>query len=223
MGVGQQFMGINTVMYYGPHIMKSIGFTDSMTQMFGTLGLGTTNFVFTVVTLLFIDKIGRRKFLLIGSMMATISLFLLVTCLSNESSFTSYLALVCLISYIIGYCISLGSLFWLMVAEIFPLHARGTCMSLIVAIQWAANFMVASTFLTILNALGMHMTFSIYGVVSLLVFLFAYFRIPETKGVPLEVIETNLKNGVKSRNLGKPVNTETVAKKVKAKVAQAIV
>lgn len=72
LGMFQQFMGINTVMYYGPHIMKNIGFTDSMTQMFGTLGLGTTNFIFTIITLLFIDKIGRRKFLLLGSLIAAV-------------------------------------------------------------------------------------------------------------------------------------------------------
>ncbi|MBP9769115.1 MAG: sugar porter family MFS transporter, partial [Burkholderiales bacterium] len=122
LGIFQQFMGINTVMYYGPHIMKQIGFSDATTQMFGTLGLGITNFVFTVITLMFIDKLGRRKFLLIGSMIAALSLFTMVFLLSNTiSGATAYLALFCLITYIIGYCISVGSLFWLMISEIFPL------------------------------------------------------------------------------------------------------
>lgn len=203
MGVGQQFMGINTVMYYGPHIMKNIGFSSSMTQMFGTLGLGITNFVFTVVTVFFIDKLGRRKFLLIGSMMAAISLFTMIFMLNNSASeITSYIALTCLVVYVIGYCISLGSLFWLMISEIFPLYARGTCMSLVVALQWGANFLVASTFLTILHALGVAATFSMYGVISLLVFVFVWFKVPETKGVPLETIENNIKRGLPTRLLG---------------------
>ncbi|MCX8514385.1 MAG: sugar porter family MFS transporter [Burkholderiales bacterium] len=204
LGVGQQFMGINTVMYYGPHIMKSIGFSNSLTQMFGTLGLGTTNFVFTIVTLLFIDRIGRRKFLLMGSMIAAISLFMMIWLLTNisDSQVSAYLAFVCLITYIIGYCISVGSLFWLMAAEIFPLNARGRCMSFVVAMQWGANFIVTSTFLTILSTLGMKVAFGIYGVVAILIFLFTLVKIPETRGVTLEVIESNLIKGVPSRYLG---------------------
>lgn len=203
MGIGQQFMGINTVMYYGPHIMKTIGFSDSMTQMIGTLGLGITNFVFTVITILFIDKIGRRKFLLLGSLVAAISLFTMVFLLSGTiSGSTAYLALFCLITYIMGYCISLGSLFWLMISEIFPLYARATCMSFVVAVQWGANFLVAATFLTILHALGIAATFSMYGVISLLVFIFVYFKVPETKGIPLEVIERDIEAGVATRCLG---------------------
>lgn len=203
LGMFQQFMGINTVMYYGPHIMKSIGFTDSMTQMFGTLGLGITNFVFTIVTLMFIDKIGRRRFLLIGSMLAAISLFAMIFLLNSElSGITAYLALSCLVFYIIGYCISLGSLFWLMISEIFPINARGTCMSFVVAIQWGANFLVAATFLTVLHTLGLSLTFSLYGIVALIVFIFVYLKVPETKGVPLETIEKNINAGVSTRLLG---------------------
>ena len=203
LGIFQQFMGINTVMYYGPHIMKQIGFSDSETQMFGTLGLGITNFVFTVITLMFIDKLGRRKFLLIGSMVAALSLFTMVFLLSSTiSGITAYLALFCLITYIIGYCISVGSLFWLMISEIFPLHARGTCMSFVVAVQWGANFLVAASFLTILHALGIAATFSMYGTIALIVFIYVYLKVPETKGVSLELIEQNIQKGLPTRLLG---------------------
>jgi MFS family permease len=152
---------------------------------------------------MFIDKIGRRKFLLIGSLVAAISLFTMVFLLSgNVSGSTAYLALICLITYIMGYCISLGSLFWLMISEVFPLYARATCMSFVVGVQWGANFLVAASFLTILHALGMGATFSMYGAISILVFIFVFFKVPETKGIPLEVIEKDLENGVSSRYLG---------------------
>lgn len=114
----------------------------------------------------------------------------------------AYIALICLVFYIIGYCISLGSLFWLMISEIFPINARGTCMSFVVAIQWGANFIVAATFLSILHTLGLSLTFSLYGIISVIVFIFVYFKVPETKGVPLEVIEKNINDGVPSRLLG---------------------
>lgn len=203
LGMGQQLMGINTVMYYGPYIMKNIGFSSAMTQIFGTLGLGVTNFVFTVVTLLFIDKLGRRKFLLIGSAMAACSLISLIGLLSGElTSTTAYFALASLTAFIIGYCISLGSLFWLLIAEIFPLRARGTCMSFVVAVQWATNFLVSATFLSILNGLGITAAFGLYAVIAMAVFVFVYLKVPETKGVPLEVIEKNIHKGLPSRELG---------------------
>ncbi|MBP9742830.1 MAG: sugar porter family MFS transporter [Burkholderiales bacterium] len=203
MGIFQQFMGINTVMYYGPHIIKQIGFSSSVTQMIGTLGLGITNFLFTITTLLFIDKIGRRRFLLIGSFLAAMSLFAMIFLLSGKiSSIRTYLAFGCLIFYIIGYCISLGSLFWLMISEIFPLKIRGQCMSIVAAIQWGANFLVAVSFLSILTTLGLSATFSMYGIISLIIFLFVYFKVPETKGVPLEIIERNINLGIITRKLG---------------------
>ncbi|MBP9769371.1 MAG: MFS transporter, partial [Burkholderiales bacterium] len=118
------------------------------------------------------------------------------------SGATAYLALFCLITYIIGYCISVGSLFWLMISEIFPLHARGTCMSFVVAVQWGANFLVAASFLTILQALGIAATFSMYGTIALIVFIYVYLKVPETKGVSLELIEQNIQKGLPTRLLG---------------------
>lgn len=204
LGIFQQFFGINTVMYYGPHVMNAVGFSGAETEMLGTLGLGIVNFVFTVVTIIFIDRIGRRRFLLIGSAMAAMSLFLMIYLLSgNLGKNSAYIALACLFVYIAGYCISVGSLFWLVIAEIFPVAVRGVCMSFVAGIQWGANFLVSATFLTVLNYLGFSLTFSMYGVVAVLAFIFVYFKVPETKGVSLEVIEANIEKGLPSRDLGK--------------------
>ncbi|WP_018300557.1 sugar porter family MFS transporter [Fangia hongkongensis] len=204
LGIFQQFFGINTVMYYGPHIMASIGFKGSETQMFMTMVLGIVNFVFTVVTIIFIDKLGRRLFLFIGSALAAISLFLMSYFLHDATSSTlvAYMALICLIVYVIGYCISVGSLFWLIISEIFPLDVRGACMSFVASIQWLANFVVAATFLTILNTLGVSTTFSLYAIVALICCIITYFFVPETKNVELETIEDNLNAGAKLRELG---------------------
>ncbi|MDC0535856.1 sugar porter family MFS transporter, partial [Francisellaceae bacterium] len=206
LGIFQQFFGINTVMYYGPHIMKDIGFVGHEVQMLMTLALGLVNFAATIVTIIFIDRLGRRRFLLIGSAMASISLFCMIYLLKTDGDFTAYLALTCLLIYIVGYCISVGSLFWLIISEIFPLNVRGASMSLVASIQWLANFVVAATFLTVLSSLGVAATFGLYACVAALAFIITYFFVPETKGVPLERIEDNLNHGVQTRDLGKKIN-----------------
>lgn len=100
LGIFQQFFGINTVMYYGPYIMKNIGFDGSEMQMLMTLSLGLVNFIATILTIIFIDKLGRRKFLLIGSAMAALSLFSMIYLLNNvTNSAVAILALVCLLIY----------------------------------------------------------------------------------------------------------------------------
>ncbi|MCC2624550.1 MAG: transporter [Burkholderiales bacterium] len=206
MGICQQFMGINTIMYYGPQIMTEIGLSSGVTAILATLGVGTCNFLFTIITLLLIDHIGRRKFLLIGSFIAAISLFAMIFLINHKTPenlvLVDNLSLICIFCYIIGYCISLGSLFWLMIAEIFPMHIRATCMGVVVAVQWLANFIVSATFLTILHGFGLSLTFSLYGMVSLIVFILSYFKIPETRGVTMEQIEANIKKGLPTRYLG---------------------
>ena len=203
LGIFQQFFGINTVMYYGPHIMSSIGFQGNEMNMLMTLSLGLVNFIATVITIMFIDKLGRRRFLLIGSAMAATSLFCMIYLLKNTTdSSTAILALVCLLIYIVGYCVSVGSLFWLIISEIFPLNVRGSAMSFVASIQWLANFVVAATFLSILTSLGVSFTFGIYACVATLAFVITYFFVPETKGVHLETIENNLNRGVLTRHLG---------------------
>jgi len=203
LGLFQQFFGINTVMYYGPYVMQSVGFTDAETGMLGTLGLGVVNFIFTVITIIYIDYIGRRPFLLIGSALAAVSLLTMVYLLNHSlGAQDAYLSLACLFVYIAGYCISVGSLFWLVISEIFPTAVRSACMSLVVGVQWGANFLVSATFLTILHRAGVTLTFSMYGAVAVLAFIFVYFKVPETKGVSLETVEKNIGKGLRSRDLG---------------------
>lgn len=201
-GIFQQLFGINTVMYYGPHIMQAIGFIGHKMQMLMTLTLGIVNFLATIVTIIFIDKLGRRKFMMIGSAIAAISLLGMLFFLKTNTYITAYLALFCLLIYIIGYCVSVGSLFWLIISEIFPLDVRGSCMSFVASIQWLANFVVAATFLTILNTFGFSLTFGFYATMASLAFVITYFFLPETKDVPLEVIEENLNHIIPTRYLG---------------------
>ncbi len=92
---------------------------------------------------------------------------------------------------------------WLMIAEVFPLEIRGVATSVMVSASWLFNFIVAQTFLTLISDLGTSGTFLIYAVIDFLGIIFVIFKIPETKGSTLEQIESNLRAGVPSVDLGK--------------------
>lgn len=207
LGIFQQFFGINTVMYYGPTIFKTVGFQGAQAQILATFGMGIVNTIVSVFAVLVIDKIGRRKLLLIGSTVAAVSLGVVGFTFghNHHSQLMQWTAVTSMVIYITGYCISVGSLFWLMISEIYPLSIRGLGMSLATAIQWGANFVVSMTFLTIINTLGPANTFWLYGTMCVLCFAFVYYLVPETKGVSLEQIEQNLAENKPSRELGAPL------------------
>ena len=205
LGIFQQGVGINTVMYYGPTIFAAAGFAQDSTQILATMVMAVINMVGTLIAVCFIDKLGRRRLLIIGSVVAAISLGGVSLAYSGlEASVLRYVALVGLGTYMLGYSVSLGALFWLLISEIFPLRLRGQAMSFVTAVQWLANFVVALTFLTLMEYFGPANTFWLYASVALLCALFCYYFVPETKGVSLEEIEANLHAGKALRELGQP-------------------
>jgi SP family galactose:H+ symporter-like MFS transporter len=204
LGIFQQFFGINTIMYYGPTIFQAANFHSTQAQLLATFGMGIVNMVVSAVCVLLIDRVGRRKLLLIGSAMAAMSLAMVGLAFNyiHSNHLAQWVAVLGLMSYIMGYCISVGSLFWLIIAEIFPLSIRGLGMSLATAVQWAANFIVSMTFLSIIHYIGPSHTFWLYGAMAALCFIYCYLWVPETKGISLERIEQNLAAGRASRELG---------------------
>ncbi len=191
LGVLQQFVGINTVMYYGPILFNQLGFESTTASIFATLIMGVVNTLMSIIALLCVDKLGRRRLLLYGFAIAGVSLLLLSCGLANvvhrEEAKIGLLFL--MITYIAGYSLGIGGLFWVIIAEIYPLQCRGFAMSIVTAIQWAANLIVAASFLSILSYFGVVWTFSLYASVCILGFVFCYFFLPETKARSLEWIQ----------------------------------
>ena len=172
-------------MYYGPVIFQAVGFDTASAQVLATFGIGVVNLLMTVVALLLVDRIGRRSLMLLGTAIAALSLGG-VGCIFAyhlETTFAHWAALLCMVTYIGGFALSLGSLFWLIIAEIYPLHIRGLAMSFVTAVQWGANFVVSISFLTVLQGIGPAGTFWLYGFMCVLAYWFSYWLLPETKGV----------------------------------------
>lgn len=205
LGILQQFVGINTVMYYGPFIFKAAGFEGAGTQILATLVMGVVNTAMTVVAVLIVDRVGRRPLLLGGTFAAMLSLAVITILfrLHLPQTLSHWLTIIFMMTYIAAYSLSLGSLFWLIISEIYPLNIRSLAMSFVTSVQWLANFIVAASFLTILNTIGPSYTFGLYGFMCFVAFLFSFFWVPETRGTSLEEIEDNLMLGKPSRELGK--------------------
>lgn len=208
LGVFQQFSGINAVMYYGPVIFESAGFYPVKNAILATFCMGMVNFLFTVLTLFYIDKLGRRFLLLTGTLLAAISLFVTGWLFNTALPGQKFWILGSLSIYVLGYCISVGSLFWVLISEIYPLSVRGFAMSIATVIQWGANFVVSLSFLAIYQNLGQLLTFTLFGSLCLLAFFFVYHFVPETTGISLEQIEKNLMMGKKIKDIGQQLSID---------------
>ncbi|WP_163859713.1 sugar porter family MFS transporter [Paenibacillus elgii] len=187
LAVLQQVTGINAIMYYAPEIFKQAG-AGTNASLVQTILVGLINFLFTILALWLIDKAGRKALLLVGSALMTVSL--LVIGIAFHSGHTSGpLVLVFILVYVAAFAISLGPVVWVLLSEIFPNRIRGRATAIASMSLWAADYIVSQSFPPMLNTAGPAMTFWIFGVLSLVTFLFTWRVVPETKGKSLEEIE----------------------------------
>eukprot|EP01018_Ginkgo_biloba_P022276 Gb_01450 [translate_table: standard] len=282
-GVGiqifQQFVGINTVMYYSPTIVQLAGFASNSTALLLSLITSGLNAAGSIVSIYLIDRSGRKKLLIVSLVGVVISLALLsavfhetaeksplvsrkatdvysnytcpdykkatakwdcMECLKTTRSITcgfcaakgnellpgaclrsnstvkdachgagrswftrgcpshfGWLALIGLALYIIFFSPGMGTVPWIINAEIYPLRYRGTCGGIAATANWIANLIVAQTFLTLTVTIGTSMTFGLFGILALIGLIFVLIFVPETKGLSLEEVELMLQKRLK--------------------------
>jgi len=186
----QQITGINTVIYFAPTIFQSAGLSSAATSILATAGVGAVNVIMTVVSIRLIDRLGRRQLLYwsLGGMALT--LFVLSAAFhAGASGNLAWISVACVAAFVGFFAIGLGPVFWLLIAEIFPLNMRGRAMSLATVANWGFNLIVSATFLNIVGAVGSAGAFLIYAILSVLALVFIAMIVPETKGRTLEQIE----------------------------------
>ena len=189
LAVFQQIVGINTVIYYAPTILKFAGQqnTGALTQ---SVFIGCTNVFFTIVAILLLDKLGRRFFLIGGTSILTVALVGLGIFFASGGvqNAVPWLALACLLVYIMGFAVGLGPVFWLMISEIFPLQMRGPAMAVCTMFNWGLNFAISYTFLTLTDVITKQGTFWLYAFFGICAVVFFVTVVPETKDRSLEEI-----------------------------------
>lgn len=197
LSVFQQFVGINVVLYYAGNIFRNMGAsTDS--SLMQTIIVGIVNLTFTVVAILTVDKFGRKPLMIIGSVGMAVSMLALGFTFyvggSDLSQSGSMAALIFMLLYTAAFAMSWGPVCWVLLAEIFPNSIRGA-MSIAVAAQWIANWIVSFTFPMMNDNVWLTSQFNhgfsywIYGVMGILSAIFVWRLVPETKGKTLEEME----------------------------------
>lgn len=188
----QQFVGINVVLYYAPEIFKTMGAaTDA--ALLQQIVVGAVNLSFTVLAIFTVDRFGRRPLMIIGALVMAVSMLILGTTFYTHS--VGMGSLICMLVYTAGFAMSWGPVCWVLLAEIFPNSIRSTVMSIAVAGQWIANFLVSWTFPMLdksqylTDVFNHGMAYWIYGLMGILAALFIWKFVPETKGKTLEEME----------------------------------
>ncbi len=190
LAVLQQWCGINVIFFYAPVIFQKTGIgIDS--SLFQTIIIGVVNLTFTIVAMRLIDKVGRKKLLLIGSAGMVITYILIGACF-----FFNYLhgihVLILILMTIAFYATSLAPVVWVLISEIYPNRIRGEAMSIATFFLWVASFVLTLTFPILEEHVGESYTFWLYAAICLLGWLFIFRYVPETKGKSLEELEEEL-------------------------------
>ncbi len=208
LGIGlqlvQQLTGINVIMYYAPKIFVLAGFGAGAAN-WATAVVGLTNVLATLIAIGFADKWGRKPMLNVCFVIMAIGMAAVGLLLASgvHSDTERYLLVAMVLLFIVGFAAAPGPLIWTLCSEIQPLQGRDFGMSVSTFTNWAANWLVGNTFLTLLSVLGQANTFWLFAVLNLTFIAFVVLLVPETKGVTLESIEHKLMHGTRLRDIGR--------------------
>ncbi|MEO6984435.1 MAG: sugar porter family MFS transporter [Paralcaligenes sp.] len=195
----QNLSGIDGILYYAPRIFHTLGFAAGTAALAATFGLGLINFVATLVALSVVDKAGRRPLLIGGSAVMIIGLAAVVAAATFDWPWVGLLGLGL---YILAFAVSLGPLPYVLMSELFPSAIREQGIAAASAVSWLFNALVAFTFLSIVEGIGLAATIALFMLVCVLSLVVCIVFLPETRLVRLEVIEANVLAGRALRELG---------------------
>ncbi|CAM3599360.1 sugar porter family MFS transporter [Nocardiopsis gilva] len=171
--------GLNTAIYYAPTILVSSGLT-SAGGIVGSILVGVCNVLATVVTVLFLDRWGRRP-LMIGGLLVMAAAAVAIAVAQFLGAVGAATALL-LCVFITAGAVGPAAVFWVYIAEIYPSRTRGVLMSLATAAHWAADFLVATTFLPLVQGLSLAGAFVVYAAITGAAALALGRWMPETRG-----------------------------------------
>jgi SP family arabinose:H+ symporter-like MFS transporter len=183
-----QLSGINAIIYYGPSILNDAGIALS-NSFLGQIIFGVANLVFTFIAIWKVDDWGRRPLYLIGTIGATISLF--VTGFLFYLGLTSSIFLIISVTLFLAcFAFSIGPLKFVVASEIFPTNIRGKALGISIMVMWVADTIMGQVTPILLKQAGTPATFWVFAFFCLIAFFVVYRLLPETKGKSLEEIES---------------------------------
>ncbi|KAJ5502041.1 Major facilitator superfamily domain general substrate transporter [Penicillium fimorum] len=206
----QQLCGFNSLMYFSATIFSSLAFSSPTLT---SLSVAMTNFVFTLLAFVLIDRIGRRRILLYSIPVMVIALVVCAFSFSSmdgewnseppsgsqenhdsPSSLVPIAILLCLTIYTAAYALGLGNVPWQQ-SELFPLNVRSLGSGLATATNWGSNFIIGLTFLPMMEWISPSWTFALYALVCVVGWVAVWAIYPEMSGLGLEEVKGLLANG----------------------------
>nr|WP_276124269.1 sugar porter family MFS transporter [Corynebacterium lactis] len=192
-GVTQQVTGANAIMYFAPTMMNKVGLSTE-SSVYTSILIGTASVISCAVGMSIIDRVGRRKMLIIGLVGCAVSLLVLspVYGLSKDSAVGSVASLALMTVFIVFQQAAVSVATWLLISEIVPVEARGLGMGLAGLALWAANWFVAQAFLPMVDAVGGAWSFFFFAVTGALALVFTLKAVPETSGKSLAEVREHM-------------------------------
>lgn len=194
----QQMVGINVVFYYGAVLWQAVGFGENDALLINVVS-GALSIAAVVVSLLLVDRMGRKPLLVIGSVGMAIALAMVAYAFSTGSligngglTLNDNMGLFALIAaniYVIFFNFSWGPIMWVMLGEMFPNQLRGSGLAVSGLAQWLSNFGITLTFPILLGSIGLAITYGIYASFAAISIPFVMLFVYETKGKELEQME----------------------------------
>jgi SP family sugar porter-like MFS transporter len=183
----QQWSGINVIFFYAPDIFAQTG-AGVESQLFQTVIVGAMNVIFTIVAMWLVEKLGRKKLLLISSAGMALS-YTIIGILFYSNNLSGYILLIFSLIAVASYSAGLAPVTWVVLSEIFPNRIRGQGMAIATLSLWIGTFTLTLTFPALMAAFKGSFTFWLYAFICILGFIFILLTLPETKGKTLEELE----------------------------------
>uniref|UniRef100_A0A674PAM4 Solute carrier family 2 member 2 n=1 Tax=Takifugu rubripes TaxID=31033 RepID=A0A674PAM4_TAKRU len=206
MHFSQQFSGINAIFYYSTDIFERAGVSQ---PVYATIGVGAINTIFTLVSVVLVDRVGRRTLTLVGlGGMCCCAIAMTVGLkLQSEYSWMSYTSMSSIFLFVSFFEIGPGPIPWFIVAELFSQGPRPAAIALAGCCNWTCNFVIGMTFPYIQVWLDSYV-FILFAALLLCFTVFTHLRVPETKGKSFEEIAAGFHKGRKKRQQSPTAATE---------------
>jgi SP family xylose:H+ symportor-like MFS transporter len=189
-----QLSGINAVLYYAPAVFRMAG-AGHDTALLQSVLVGGCNLVFTLLAMALIDRFGRRRLMIVGSIGYIVTLATTAWAFYRYGTafdaFGSRVVLLSILGFIAAHAFGQGAVIWVFISEIFPNRVRARGQALGSFTHWFMAALITWTFPVIAEASGGH-AFAFYAAMMVLQLLWVLKVMPETKGVPLEEIQKRL-------------------------------
>ena len=189
--VFQQWCGTNVIFNYAQEIFQSAGYSVG-DVLFNIVITGVANVLFTLIAIFTVDRLGRRKLMLIGAGGLCVVYAILGGCYYMH--ITGFFMIILVVAAIACYAMTLGPCTWVLISELFPNRVRAIAVATCTFALWIGSSSLTYTFPLLNKGLGSYGTFWIYALVCGCGFLFFFRRLPETKGKSLEQLEKELIN-----------------------------